>query len=333
MNRKRFATWGISLAMATTITIAASPLMLVPLMLAPLMLASESAATAPVIGMTSSQNGVTLDNSQVSGTATLFDGVTVQSQGYSRLHLNNGTRLDFAAGSKARVFANHAALSAGMTEMQSPSGFEIDTTNLKVLSTDAKSVARVKIDSNQVYVTALNSPVTVLNSQGWLVAKVAPGLPMAFATQGAAAMNSFNVTGCVLNKNGVAILDDETGHQVSELRGTDLRKVVGSHAHIVGTVDATATPGGGAAQVVKVSTATIAAKGGCSTQAAALGATAAAAGLGAAATAGAVAGTAVAAGAGVGIGTAAAVGVGVGAAAAASIGGAAAAGAFTTPSP
>jgi hypothetical protein len=229
------------------------------------------------------------------------------------------------------VFANPAALSAGMTEMQSPSGFEIDTTNLKVISTDAKSVARVKIDSNQIYVTALNSPVTVLNSKGMLVAKVAPGLPMSFLAQGAAAMNSFNATGCVLNKGGVAVLDDESAHQISELRGADLRKVVGSHAHIVGTVDATATPGGGSAQVVKVSTATIAAKGGCSTQATALGASAAAAGLGAAATAGAVAGTAAAAGAG--IGTAAAVGIGVGAAAAASIGGAAAAGSFSSSSP
>ncbi len=318
MTRKRFATWGFSLAISAA---------------APLMAASEPANTAPVIGMTSSQSGVTIDNSPVSGHSdSLLTAVTVQSQGYSRLHLNNGTRLDLAAGSKVRIFANHVALSAGMTEMQSPSGFEVDTTNLKVLSTDSKSVARVKIDSNQVYVTALNSPVTVLNSQGMLVAKVAPGLPMSFMAQGAAGMNSFSVTGCVLNKNGVAILDDESAHQISELRGADLRKVVGSHVHIVGTVDATATPGGGSAQVVKVSAATVATKGGCSTQATAVGASAAAAGLGAAASAGGVATGAAAAG-GAGFGTGAAVIVGISAAAAASIGGAAAAGAFSSSSP
>jgi hypothetical protein len=305
---KRLATWSFSVA----ITVGAAPFL---------------AASAPVIGMTSSQNGVTLDNSQVSGTATLFDGVTVQSQGYSRLHLKNGTRLDLAAGSKAQVFANHAALTAGMSEMQSPSGFELDTTNLKVLSTDAKSVARVKIESDKVYVTALNSPVTVLNSQGLLVAKVAPGLPMSFMAQGASAMNSFNATGCVLNKGGVAILDDETAHQVSELRGADLRRLVGNHERIVGTVDATATPGGGAAQVVRVSTGTVTTKGGCSTEAAALGASASGAGLG-----GSGGGGAVGAAAG-GISKPALAVLAIGAAAAAAVGGAAAVGAFSNTSP
>jgi hypothetical protein len=284
--------------------------------------------------MTASQNGVTLDNSKVSGTATLFDGVTVQSEGYSRLHLNNGTRLDFAAGSKAQVFANHAALTAGMTEMQSPSGFEIDTTLLKIRSTDAKSVARVKIASDQVYVTALNAPVNVLNSQGMLVAKVAPGLPMSFMAQGATAMNSFDATGCVLNKNGAAILDDEKAKVISELRGSDLRKDIGHHVHVIGTVDATATPASGTTQVVKVSQATVTKKGGCSTEAAALGATTAAVGLGAAASAGAAGAAAAGAAAGVGIGTTAAIIGGVAAATAAGIGGAYAAGAIgSTPSP
>jgi hypothetical protein len=296
------------------------------------------AASAPVIGMTSSQNGVTLDNSKVSGTATLFEGVTVRSEGYSRLHLNNGTRLDLAAGSKAQVFANHAALAAGMSEMQSSTGFEIDTTSLRILSSGANAIARVKIDSGQVYVTAVNAPVNVMNSQGMLVAKVAPGLPMSFMAQGATAAGSFDTTGCVLNKGGAGLVDDETGHQVSELRGMDLRKVVGNQAHVVGSVDATATPAGGATQVVRVTSVTVTKKGGCSTQATALGASTAGAGLGAAAGAGAgAAGAAAGAGAaaaGVGLGTTAAIVGGVAAATAAGIGGAYAAGAIGgTPSP
>jgi hypothetical protein len=292
------------------------------------------AGSAPVIGMTSSQNGVTLDNSKVSGTATLFEGVTVQSEGYSRLHMNNGTRLDLAAGTKAQLFANHAALAAGMSEMQSSTGFEIDTKSLRILSAGANSIARVKIDGSQVYVTALNAPVNVMNSQGMLVAKVAPGVPMSFMAQGATAMNSFDVTGCVLNKGGAGIIDDETGHQVSELRGADVRKAVGNTAHVVGSVDATATAAGGATQVVKVTSVTVTKKGGCSTQAAALGASTAAAGLGAAAGTGAAAGAGAAATGGAGFGTTAAIVAGVAAATAAGIGGAYAAGALGgTPSP
>jgi hypothetical protein len=299
--------------------------------------ASFLMGSAPIIGMTSSQNGVTLDNSKVSGTATLFEGSTIQSEGYSRIHLNNGTRLDFGAGSKAQVFANHAALAAGMTEMQSSSGFEIDTTSLRIRSAGSDSIARVEIDSGRVFVTALNSPVTVTNSQGMLVAKVAPGVPMAFMAQGATAANSFNATGCVLNKGGVAIIDDESAKQVSQLTGSDLRKAVGNQARIVGSVDATATPAGGASQVVNVTSVTVTKKGGCSSQATALGASTAAAGLAAAAGAGAAgagaAGAAAGAAAGVGIGTTTAIVAGVAAATAASVGGAAAAGAFSTNSP
>jgi hypothetical protein len=170
-----------------------------------------------------------------------------------------------------------------------------------------------------------------MNSQGLLVAKVAPGIPMAFMAQGATAANSYDVTGCVLNKSGVAILDDEKSKIVSQITGTDVKKLVGNQVHVVGSVDATATPGGGATQVVKVSTATVTKKGGCSTEAAALGASTAAAGLAAAGVGAgaAAAGTA----AGVGLGTTAAIVGGVAAASAAAVGGAAAAGAFSTPSP
>lgn len=310
MTSKRLAMWSISIAITGS---AAAILM----------------ASAPIIGMTSSQNGVTLDNSKVAGTATLFDGSTIQTEGYSRIHLNNGTRLDFGAGAKAQVFATHAALSAGMTEMQSPSGFEVDTNVVKIRPSGADSIARVKIESGRVYVTALNAPVSVMNSQGLLVAKVAPGVPMSFMAQGATAANSFDVTGCVLNKSGVAIVDDEKTKTVSQLTGGDLKKAVGNMTHVVGTVDATATAGGGASQVVKVTSLTVTKKGGCSTQAAALGASTAAAGLAAAGVAGGVAaGTA----AGVGLSTTALVVGGVAAATAAAVGGAAAAGAFSTPS-
>jgi hypothetical protein len=315
LTRKQFAAWSLSIAITGSVAV--------------LM------ASAPVIGVTSSQSGVTLDNSRVAGSATLFDGSTIQSEGFSRVHLNNGTRLDFAAGSKAQLFSNHAALASGMTEMQSPSGFEVDTTLLKIRSTGADSIARVKISGDHVFVTALNAPVSVLNSQGLLVAKVTPGIPMAFMAQGATAANSFNVTGCVLNKGGVAIIDDETAKQVSQLTGADVRKAVGNTAHVVGTVDATATAAGGASQVVKVTSVTVTKKGGCTSQATALGASTAAAGLAAAAGAGAAGAGAATAGAaaGVGIGTTTAVVAGVAAATAAAVGGAAAAGAFSTPSP
>jgi hypothetical protein len=297
-----------------------------------------AASTGSIIGMTSSQNGVTLDNAKVAGSATVFEGSTVQTEGYSRIHLNNGTRLDFGAGTKAQVYADHASLTSGTTEMQSPGSFEIDTNVIKVRPVGADSIARVKVDSDRIYVTALNAPVSVFSSHGLLIGKVSPGLPMSFMAQGATAANSFDVTGCVLNKGGTPIIDDEKAKQVTQLTGADLRKAIGNQAHIVGSVDATATPSGGASQVVKVTAVTVTKKGGCTSQASALGASTAAVGLAAGAGAGAAAAGGVAAGAaagaaGVGLGVTAGVVAGVAGVTAATVGGLAASGTFSSPSP
>ena len=154
--------------------------------------AAAAVENGSVIGMTSGLTGTTLDNSKVGSGATLFDGSTVQTTSngdgsYSRIHLNDGTRLDFGAASKARVFAKRATLEIGTTEVQSASGYEIDTQLLKIQPVGATSVARIKVENgNRVFVTALNAPVKVLNQQGMLLAQVNPGLPLSFLPQAGA---------------------------------------------------------------------------------------------------------------------------------------------------
>lgn len=302
--------------------------------------ASLAGAAATVIGMASAQSGALLDSAKVSGNATVFEGSTLQSNGYSRVHLNNGSRLDLAAGSKAQLFSNRVALEQGMTEVQSATGFAVETRTLKIQPSTSDSIARVKVGADkQVFVTALNSPVNVINKDGMLVAKVAPGLPLSFLPQ-AGAGAAFDSTGCILVKGGAALLVDSTGNQVYEVRGVDMRKAVGNVTHVTGTTDSSATPAGGATAVVKASRATVTKKGGCTDQASKLGASTAAAGLGAAAGAGAAGGAAAAGAAGAAAGAAAA-GVsttalvvgGVAAATAAAVGGAAAAGSFSSNSP
>ncbi len=304
------------------------------------------AASAQAIGMASAQNGVRLDHSLVAGNATVFDGSTVETDGYSRIHLNNGTRLDFAAGSRAQVFSNRASLETGMSEVQSGSGFELDALSLKVMPVAANSIARVKVgDDRRVMVTALNAPVNVLNMRGLLVARVSPGLPLSFLPQ-AGTPNAFDNSGCVVQKQGAAILVDETGNQKFDLRGADLRKAIGHYTHVLGSIDGAATPKGGASQVVSVSRATVTRRGGCDKIAAAFGATTTPGGLDTAASsgtaavigaAGAAAGAAAAggaaAGAGVGLSSTALIVGGVAAVGAAAVAGAAAAGVFNSGSP
>jgi hypothetical protein len=297
---------------------------------------SAAVIGAPVIGMTSGQSGVILDNAKVGSDATLFDGSTVQTTTYSRIHLNDGTRLDLGADSKAQVFARRATLEIGTTEVQSASGYEIDTQTLKIRPTEASLVARIRVESgNRVFVTALKAPVNVLNRDGMLVARVNPGLPVSFLPQAAGA-GAYDKTGCVLEKSGAAILVDQSGNEVVELRGSDLRKAVGNQTRITGSIDPSATPAGGSSQVVEVIGVAVTRKGGCSSVAAKIGAATTAGGLAAAAAGAGAAGTTAsggAAGAVTGISATGVVVFGVAAAAAVGLGSAAAVGAFSSSSP
>jgi len=311
--------------------------------------ASLSMASAPVIGLAQAQSGATLDDSRVSGTATLFEGSKIKADGFSRLHLNNGTRLDLATGSQAQIFASHATLESGTSEIEGTSGYEVDAQSLKIQLGEKNSIARIRIDDSdkRVYVLAMNAPVNVLDSEGLLVAKVSPGIPLSFMPQGATAANSFHMKGCVLEKNSAAIISDDSGNNVYELRGADLRKAVGKQTTITGTIDATATPAAGAKQVVHVTKAVFQKTSDCSNIASKLGASTAAAGLAAGVGAGAAAAAGAGAAAGAAGGAAAAATVataaglsttvlvvgGVAAAAAVAGGAAAAATSSSTPSP
>ena len=266
-------------------------------------------AATPAIGVASAQRGVILDGTPVVGNSTVFDGSTIQTEGYSRVQLGSATRVDLGAGSRVKMFGNHLALESGMSEVQSQTGYEIEARGLKILGLNKDSIARVTIDADRrVGVTALSGPVNV-TSQGVLVARVFPSAPMSFLPQ-AAASDAFESTGCVLNKSGAAILVDDTGNQVSELRGMNMTRAVGRKTRIHGTVDSSATPAGGASRVVRVTEARALGTGsGCSGLAAKLGATTTAAGLGAAAGVGAgaaAAGAAAGATAGAAAGAAAA---------------------------
>ncbi len=300
---------------------------------------SMSAANSPIIGMVSSdpgQAGVWIDGARVSSNATLFDGSEVTTNGYSRLQLNSGARLNLGANSAARVFANHASLEGGAGEIQNATGFTMDARSLKIQLAEVSSIARVRLDGDQkVLVTAVQAPVNVWNSQGLLVARVMPEAPMSFLPQ-AAAGNAFSNSGCVINKSGTAVLVDQTGNQVFELHpasGVDVRKFVGKRAAVTGTVNSSATPIQGANQVVNVTTIAASAGGDCAPVAARVGGTMTAAGMAGGAAAGGAA-----AGAGAGAAAAGASGAVIGgvvaaAGAAAVIGGLAAAGTFSSSSP
>ncbi|MBI1790324.1 MAG: hypothetical protein HYR60_22560, partial [Acidobacteria bacterium] len=156
-------------------------------------------AAGPAIGVAVANGSFQVDSSRVYGNTTLFDGTTVQTdQASSRLQLNNGTRMELGADSRARVYDKRVTLERGLGELETPAGYQIEARTLRIATADSKSVARVKLEGEkQVLVAAVTGPVRVYNEIGLLVANMEPGVALMFTPQ-AAQPGAFQMSGCLL---------------------------------------------------------------------------------------------------------------------------------------
>jgi hypothetical protein len=258
-----------------------------------------------------------VNNASVPGSATILDGTSVRTTTTSSdVSLRTGERLTLASSSSATVYRDRVVLETGAAEMNHLSAYRLETHNLSIGTSGNGALVRVGLASgNQVKVFAVAGTAEVFNPQGLLVARVLPGT--ALQLQSVAATTS-QLTGTVQTQDGKFYLTDDTTRVKVELRGSNLKKLVGKHVQVTGSPTSGEKPSGDASQVIVVASATVVAA------AVAGGAAASGAGAGAA---GATAAGATAAGAavatGVSVTTMAIVG---GVAAAATAGGLAAAG-------
>jgi hypothetical protein len=234
-----------------------------------------AAAPAGVIGVVKANGGFRVDESPVSGNATLFDGAAVGTADVpSRIQLRNGTRVELASESRARFFGGRLALEQGFGEMQTSSGYRMEARGLRVSTAGAGSVARVRLDGERaVLVAAVKGPVRVFNDTGLLVANVKAGTTLRFEPQ-SGSQDSFQVSGCLLRKAGKFILVDQTANQTVEVRGdaAQLGAQVGNRVQITGVADRTGQPVAGATMAVQLKAMEQVGLGGCLAAAAAAGA-------------------------------------------------------------
>jgi hypothetical protein len=234
-------------------------------------------ATAPggVIGVVKANGDFRLDDAPVTGNATLFDGAAVgTAEVPSRIQLRNGTRVELAAESRARVFGSRLLLDQGFSEMQTSSGYRVEARSLRVATAAAGTVARVRLDGDRaVLVAALKGPVRVFNDAGLLVANVMAGTTLRFEPQ-PGAQDSFQLSGCLLRKTGKFILVDQTANQTVEVRGeaAQLGAQVGNRVQITGVADPAGQPVAGATLAIQLKTVEQVGLGGCLAVAASVGA-------------------------------------------------------------
>jgi hypothetical protein len=222
-----------------------------------------SQAAGPAIGVAMANGSFQVDNSQVYGNTTLFDGASIQTdKSPSRLKLNNGAKMGLGENSKATVSNKRMTLERGTGEVRASSTYWLDARTLQISPADSKATARVKLQGEkQVLVAAVDGRVRVFNESGLLVANMERGVALLFTPQ-AAQPSTFQMTGCLVqSQDGKFFLVDP--NQTVELRGDDLAKEANNRVEVSGTAfrSAAATPP--ASQVVQVGALKRTEEGGC----------------------------------------------------------------------
>jgi len=216
--------------------------------------AASPAASVAAIGVVEAQGSFRLDQATVQGNATLFEGATVESGLASASeHLRGGARVTLAPASKGRFYDDHMVLERGQGMLDRATGYFFEAHGLTIEPETGTSSGRISLNpAAGVQVAALSGSLKVLNAQRMVVAKVMPGMPLAFAPQFNGGNGVARVTGRLVNKGGHYILTDETTNVTVEITGPGLKKEENRRVEISGHLDPTATPVADATQVIRV---------------------------------------------------------------------------------
>jgi len=230
----------------------------------------------PAIGMAMANGSFEVDHSRVWGTATLFDGSTIETPAASaQLKLDGGAEMRLAPDTRVRVHRQKLVLESGYGQVSSAPGFEVEARSLHVLTTASGTVTRIRVEGERkVLVAAVRGSVRVSNSAGMLVANVEEGASLDFEPQVAGASAPTHAVGCLLALSGKLIVAEETTHVILELQGSGLEPEVGNRVQITGIAETSHATVPDASEVVKVLGLKEVSKGGCSAVARKLGATA-----------------------------------------------------------
>ena len=212
----------------------------------------SAAAASPAIGTVVARGAFRIDNATVSGNATLFEGATVESGAAgSSVELASGARMTLGAASKGRIFGDRMVLERGASRLEKTEGFRIEARGLTIQPETGNSTGRIALaGSTRVQVAALSGTFRVLNSRGMVVARIAPGLTLAFEPQASNGLS--RLTGRVVNRGGHYLLTDETTNVTVEVAGPEVAKAVGKRVEVTGSLDPAATPVSDASQFIRV---------------------------------------------------------------------------------
>jgi hypothetical protein len=210
-------------------------------------------AAGPTIGIATGRGSFLLNNSSISGNATVFEGAVLETSSTpSVVSLQNGSRMQLGVASRAKFYGDRLVLEKGAGELETSQAYRIEAEDLRIVPESSGAATRVALrEHGKVAVVAMRGSANVTKGDGTLVARLETGTALEFALQDAGASAPVSVSGCLAVSPGGFLLNDETAKVTFELRGQDLAKYAGQRVSVSAVVLRQERPGQGATQVIQ----------------------------------------------------------------------------------
>jgi hypothetical protein len=212
---------------------------------------------SPSIGSVTARGETKIDNQQVQGSGTVFDGSVVETgQSISSgadLRLANNVELTLLRDSRGTLSRDQFKLERGTAQLGSTDSFRIQASGMVVVPTEAHSSGSVFIDpAKSVTVDTKNGTLEIRNSAGAVVALVRPGHPLTFSSLPGKSPSEFSAEGTVSAENGRYYLNSAETCTKYEVKGDNLQSYNGSSVIASGVLE-TGAPAAGIAGLLLAS--------------------------------------------------------------------------------
>jgi hypothetical protein len=204
------------------------------------------AASPSMIGTVTVRGETKIDNHEVQGSGTVFDGSLVETgQSISSgadLRLENKAVITLSRDSRGTLYRDHFMLQRGTAQIGSTDSFRIEANGVLVVPAEAQSSGIVSIDpANSVTVEAKNGTLEIRNASGADVARVHTGNALTLSSVADKSTAEFSATGTVSSEDGRYYLDSaETGMKY-EVTGENLKDYEGTSVVASGVLQSAAT--------------------------------------------------------------------------------------------
>lgn len=222
-----------------------------------LCISSYGLAASPSIGSVIARGDTKIDNYEVQGSGTVFDGSVVETgqsiSSNADVRLANSAEITLLRDSRGTLYRDRLVLQRGTAQLGLTDSFRVQASGVLVVPVETHSSGIVSIDAaSAVTVEANNGVLEIRDSSGASVARVRPGHPLTFSSVSDKLSADFSATGTVNVESGRYYLSSSDTGLKYEIRGNDLQNYDGTQVVASGLLEA-AAPGTEAAGLLLAS--------------------------------------------------------------------------------